>query len=273
MSAVKKQVLLVGGALALSVLLFIAPKTKAHQEQPGEMDVAGMEVPDMKANAEIYLTMAVKSLSGSEADKHDTFMKTGKTDSLMSFWNSRKKPELAAYLFEQSLAESTDAAEWFKAGNRYYYSVQFSKDASARPVLYGSAMRCFDKAVQLDPAFTDARVMLASCYVEGGIAPMKGIAMMREIEKTDSMNLNLQLNFAFFSVRSGQMDKAIERFNKVLRIDSNYTEAYLHLADAYEQLNDKASTINMLTHYAKRSDDPTVVNEVNKYIRQLKASE
>ncbi len=42
---------------------------------------------------------------------------------------------------------------------------------------------------------------------------MKGIALLRDVEKTDSNNVKLQLTFAFFSVKSQQWDKAIKRFN------------------------------------------------------------
>jgi lipopolysaccharide biosynthesis regulator YciM len=113
--------------------------------------------------------------------------------------------------------------------------------------------------------------MLASCYVEGSEDPMEGIKRLREIEKTDSNNVKLQLTFAFFSVKSGQLDKAISRFNKVIAIDSNYIEAYLHLADAYEQKNETDKTIKMLEKYSAKTTDVTARIEINKYIEQLKS--
>jgi lipopolysaccharide biosynthesis regulator YciM len=101
---------------------------------------------------------------------------------------------------------------------------------------------------------------------------MKGITLLREIERTDSNNVKLQMSFAFFSVKSGQLDKAIQRFEKVLQVDSNYIEVYLHLADAYEQLNQTQKSIVMLQQYAKRTPDLTAKVEVNKYIKQLQES-
>jgi Tfp pilus assembly protein PilF len=84
------------------------------------------------------------------------------------------------------------------------------------------------------------------------------------------MNVKLQLSFAFFSVRSGQLDKAISRFNKVLSVDSNYIEAYLHLADAYSQMNENDKAIEVLKKYASKTPDITAKMEVNRYIEQLK---
>ena len=100
---------------------------------------------------------------------------------------------------------------------------------------------------------------------------MKGITLLKEIEKTDSSNVKLQLTFAFFSVKSGQIDKAIKRFNKVLEIDPLFIEAYLHLADAYEKQGDKNKNIEMLTKYANLTEDAMAKQEVLKYIEQLKS--
>jgi tetratricopeptide (TPR) repeat protein len=96
--------------------------------------------------------------------------------------------------------------------------------------------------------------------------------MLREIEKTDSNNVTLQLNFAFFSVKSQQWDKAIKRFEKVLQVDSTYIEAYLHLADAYEQSGQKNKTIEMLEKYKSKTDDAMSRQEIDKYIQQLKSN-
>ena len=99
---------------------------------------------------------------------------------------------------------------------------------------------------------------------------MKGITLLREVEKTDSNNVKLQMSFAFFSVKSQQWDKAIKRFQKVLQIDPLFIEAYLHLADAYEQKGDKSKTIEMLEKYASITEDAMAKQEVLKYIDQLK---
>ena len=78
------------------------------------------------------------------------------------------------------------------------------------------------------------------------------------------------MTFAFFSVKSQQWDRAIKRFNRVLEIDPLYIEAYLHLADAYEQQGQKNKTIEMLEKYASVTDDAMAKIEVQKYIEQLK---
>jgi tetratricopeptide (TPR) repeat protein len=190
-------------------------------------------------------------------------------DSLIGFWDRSKRPDLASFYSEEVAKRSNTAKLWFNAGNRYYYAVQFSQDKTEIPVLYQCALRCFNKGLKLDPTNTDAKIMQASCYVEGTSEPMEGVSRLREIEKTDSNNVKLQLTFAFFSLKSGQLDKAVRRFKKVIAVDSSYIEAYLHLADAYERKGDKKETIASLKKYVSLVDDVTIKTEIQSYINEL----
>jgi len=272
MSARTTQIILVIGALILFVLLFIAPKiappkTGGNSENGTKQQVSA----DNNASIEIYKTLAIKNLEPNQAKLLNQLENEKKTDSLVMFWDKLKRPDIAAVYVEQKALSAKDSSMfWFKAGDRYYYSIQFTQDKTEVPLLYQCAMRCYSKGLKINPRDTDSRIMLASCFVEGTQDPMQGISMMREIEKTDSNNVKLQLSFAFFSVKSGQLDKAITRFKKVLAVDSNYIEAYLHLADAYEQLGKTENTIEVLKKYGAKTTDVTAKVEIAKYIEQLK---
>ncbi len=276
MSPKHVKIVLSGGALVLFVLLFIAPKVVSSKKS--ENDQSGMRPKvdlNLNVTVQMYLDMSVKSLDPSLKSKAAEFTNaSNKTlvyfDSLTQFWDKLKRPDLASYFLEQKANKTKVASDWFTAGNRYYYSVQFTNDETERPLLFQSAIRCFKNGLKLDPTNTDSKIMMASCYVEGTEAPMEGISLLKEVEKKDSNNVKLQLTFAFFSVKSGQVDKAITRFNKVLSLDSTYIEAYLHLADIYEQQNKLDKTIEALKKYASKTNDPTSKVEVEKYIKQLK---
>ena len=269
MSAGKTRVLLLLVALALFVLLFIAPRTKPAEAGKRTESPSAAAMGNIRS-VELYRDMALKTLELKQKEQHDSFLKEKRFDSLQAFWTRAKRQDLSALAAEYNAISTGKASDYFTAGTRYYNSVRFTDDESERPVLYQAAIRSFSEGLKKEPGNSDARIMIASCYVEGGQEPMKGIRLLQEVEKTDSNNVKLQLSFAFFSVKSGQLDKAIYRFKKVLQIDSTYIEAYLHLADAYEQKQDTEGTIKMLEQYALRSDDVTARLEVNKYIDQLK---
>lgn len=269
MSSSKIRLILLSFTILLTVLLFIAPRIAPKTETASKPVRSGSGA-DMTAGIEQYLKMAEKTLKPDELQQTAQMLSNKQNDSLVFFWDKRRRPDIAAYYTEAIAKAGNKPESWLKAGNRYYNAVQFCKDQTEIPLLYGSAMRCFSKALEMQPDNTEAKIMLASCYVEGTQDPMKGISMLREVEQKDSNNVKLQLSFAFFSIRSGQFDKAISRFEKVLKADSTYIEAYLHLADAYEQQGEKAKTIEMLEQYAKRTPDPMEKAELNKYIQQLK---
>jgi tetratricopeptide (TPR) repeat protein len=270
MSAKKIQLVLIISALVLFVLLFIAPKTAPKSEEDSMPASSERGMVSTDGNLEVYLNMALKNLAPALRQEFDKLKALNAYDSLAVKWARLKRPDLAASCMEELARHKKNAEAWINTGNRYYYSVQFIQDKTEIPVLYQCAMRCFKNGLELDPKNTDARIMLASCYVEGSTDPMEGIKRLREIEKTDSNNVKLQLTFAFFSVKSRQLDRAIRRFDKVLQIDSTYIEAYLHLAEAYEQLGETEKTVEMLQKYSSRTEDVTARLEINKYIQQLK---
>jgi cytochrome c-type biogenesis protein CcmH/NrfG len=270
----KTQIGLLITAVVLFVLLFVAPKTHT-----GELKAKGSESKPAEtvASIESFITMATKSLKPEEKSTYDALLasaKSSKVDtayvSVVEFWDKQKRPDFASYFVEQIAEKKQTSLAYSKAGDRYYYSVRFIKDNNEIPALYQSAIRCYEKAIEKDAKNVDAKIQLAACFVEDGKDPMKGIGLLREVEKTDSNNVKLQLTFAFFSVKSQQWDKAIKRFNKVLEIDPLYIEAYLHLADAYEQQGQTNKTIEMLEKYASVTDDAMAKKEVLKYIEQLK---
>ncbi len=268
----KTQLGLIAVSIILFVLLFIAPKVSSSKKidalPPVQSEVASIET---------FLSMALKSLKTEEKTTYDTLMNHAQkstTDSayknIVQFWDKQKRPDFAAYFVEKIASKKQTTESYTLAGDRYYYAVRFIKDNNEVPALYKAAQSCYQKAIDLDAKNTEAKIQLASCYVETGQDPMKGIGLLKEIEKVDSNNVKLQLTFAFFSVKSGQLDKAITRFNNVLRIDPLYIEAYLHLADAYEQQGKTDKTIEMLEKYATVTDDAMAKSEVLKYIEQLK---
>lgn len=271
----KKQIAVISGSVILIVLLIFAntrpPVSENKKEMSGHAGTTdNTSISSLVENAKNALNAGQKLTFEkleeglkSSPDKKLVFEK------IINQWDSLRQPAIAAYYMEQEAIAMGTEKNWNEAGNRYYMATRFAKD-NEKPMLYNKAIECFEKTVELNPKNVEAKISLGACYVEGSSNPMKGVGMLREIEKTDSNNVNLQLNFGFFSEKSGQWDKAISRFNKVLKIKPDYIEAYLHLADAYEQKGDKTKAIESLEKYITLVDDATVKTEVQNYINKLK---
>jgi len=272
----KKQIFFIFGSAFLIVLLFLAntkfSNKKGDQKLPeneglvnANNDSLGFLVEQAKLSLNEGQRVAFDKMEGnlkSSEPKEASFIQ------IIRFWDSLRRPAIAAYYKEKSAFVISTEENWLEAGNRYFSATRFVKETE-KQMLFIKAMACFNKTLEIAPNNVEAKINLGACYVEGSSDPMKGIGILREVEKIDSNNINLQLNFAFFSGKSGQWDKAIARFNKVLKIQPDYIEAYLHLADAYEQKGDKANAIISLEKYSALIEDVTIKAEVRSYIKKL----
>jgi len=61
----------------------------------------------------------------------------------------------------------------------------------------------------------------------------------------------------------------VRRFKTVLRLDPAYIEAYLHLADAYQQQGRIDQAREALSAYAGLTPNPAEREEIKNYINQL----
>ncbi len=264
---------LVGSALLIVLLLFAKTKLPNNKE---DIKISDHVNPNLVAITSL-IDLAKKGLNANQKAIIEKLEEATKSSSdkkhafenIINQWDSLRQPLVAAYYTEQEAVASPIEKNWEAAGNRYYAAIRFVKEAE-RPLLFDKAIECFEKTLELNPKNNEAKINLAACYVDGSANPMKGIGMLKEVEKTDSNNVNLQLNFAFFSEKSGQWDRAIARFQKVLRIKPDFIEAYLHLADAYQQKGDKLKAIESLEKYVTLVDDVTIKTEIQDYINKLK---
>lgn len=272
-SVTTKQLAVIAGIIIIIVLLLFANTKLPPKEEKGPMSEnagnGGSDIATLVKNAEMALPdgqkQTVNQLAEAVTKAED---KKAAYERVINTLDSIRQPLLAAHYMELAAIASPTEKNWEEAGNRYYVTTRFLTEAD-KPALYKKAMECFEKTLQINPDNVEVKINLASCFVEGSADPMKGVTMLKEIEKTDSNNVNLQLSFAFFSEKSGQWDKAIARFKKVLKIKPDFIEAHLHLADAYERKGDKDAAIESLKAYMAEVDDVTIKTEVQNYINQL----
>lgn len=62
--------------------------------------------------------------------------------------------------------------------------------------------------------------------VRSGENPMEGIMLLREVLEEDSVNVPAIYWLGMFSVQSGQLEKAEERFESVIELDPEYVDAH-----------------------------------------------
>jgi lipopolysaccharide biosynthesis regulator YciM len=99
---------------------------------------------------------------------------------------------------------------------------------------------------------------------------MDGIMLLRKVVSKDSSYIDAQVQLGMFAIQSGQTEKALERFNKIIKIKPDYIQAYIYLGQIYADMGKKEQAIEMLELYMKKSNDNTINQQVEQFINELK---
>lgn len=195
-------------------------------------------------------------------------------DSIITFYDLIRKPVGSSYYALQRAEKTNNTDHWTEAGERFLLNAKYMGSQAQKTNWFGEARICFEKAIELDPDDLEIQVDLGVCLIEGasflGTPPMEGIGILKGVEQKDPNNIKALINLGYFSIKSGQFDKAEERFNQVLKIDDKYAEAYLYLADLHErQKNYNAAIADLENFKSIISDEPEKVKEVDAYILEL----
>lgn len=124
-----------------------------------------------------------------------------------------------------------------------------------------------EEAAAITPA--KARTMEAVALVQGQ-DPMRGIMMLREIAEQEPDNAEAHWQLGLFSVQSGQMEKALERFKKVRDLDAEgFPDVWFYLGRTYATLDSTDQAIACLHRYRELVDDTAITRVVDGFLLEL----
>lgn len=116
----------------------------------------------------------------------------------------------------------------------------------------------------------EAKIAKATELVEHGQNPMQGITLFREILEEDPENIEVHYRLGMFSLQSGQLDKAVMRFEKVVGMKNpTYPDALFYLGQAYQGLGENGKAIDAYTKYKVTTTDTVVIHGVDRLINEL----
>lgn len=129
----------------------------------------------------------------------------------------------------------------------------------------------FERSLKINPGNDSAKVGLGATLLYGGLeAPMTGIAMIREVAEKDSTNAYAQLTLGEASLMSGQLDKAVERFQRVYRLQPANLQAILLLADTHERMNKTEEAVQWYQKALPLARNAAMKKEIEKRVSDLK---
>lgn len=185
-------------------------------------------------------------------------------------WQQHKLLPIAAFYYAKSAKLDNSEKKLNFAGQLFLDLLHDAGSAGVQVWEGQQAIACFERSLELNPNNDTVKLAMAAGYIEGTGELMQGVQILRGIvaEKPDNIPANLMLGK--MSIQSGQFDKAISRFEKVLSVEPNNTEAMYFLAEAYKSKGDKQKAIELFTKCKQLVNKPDFSKDVDQYINSFK---
>ncbi len=239
-------------AISAAVILFIAmyfgcdtnpDKHKTIEKQRLEnavsTDISALLM-DAKKDLAPGEGSAVLSLEMELNNTRDNSDKANAYKELSSAWYKLNKPAIAGYYAEQvALLENNEEA-WSIAGTSFSICVQRETEPKVRSYCTDKAISALENAASLNPDNLQHAVNLALVYAENPPSenPMKGILMLIELNKQNPDNVQVLNQLGRLAIKTGQLEKAVERLSRAVKVDPENPTSNCLLGKAYEAMND-----------------------------------
>lgn len=267
------RTVLIAGSALLAFLIYLAPS----QLNPGnEVQTESEEVKVAADDDEALLMAAKAALDSLQRNRlaemeQGSGIQEGDTTSLRNmglFWDTVGVPAASAIWFSRKAEKAGGERDHLEAAYRFFDAFRLAPDSGLKAEFVRRAIGHYTRVLELNPGNLNAKTDLGACYAEGTAEPMKGIMMLREVVATDPKHEMAQYNLGMLSVKSGQLDKAIDRFKTVLEINPGRSEVHYHLGNVWLQKGDTATAV---TEYEQFIKVATVdVSDLIRFVETLK---
>lgn len=254
----KPQFIVILFALALiSIIYFFAPRYKQSPDQLAKISVDNQDITSNSIIDGATVNLSPEQKISLLTIQNQLKKATTTIDSITAykrisrFWadSAQKMGPYLYYTYSAALLENSEKSLTFAA----QLLVDNLTNPEAPPALLkwmaGNAKALLDKALVINPNNDSAKINLGACYLFGNISdnPMQGILKVKEVVDKNPHNTYGQMILALGGKKSGQYEKAIERFILVLKDQPNNIEAMVNLAESYELSNQKQLALEWYT--------------------------
>jgi tetratricopeptide (TPR) repeat protein len=191
---------------------------------------------------------------------------------LARFWkdSGRAFAPFAWYTAEAARLENSEKSLTF-AARLFLEGVKNENNPQLKQWEANQAKDLFERSLKINPVNDSNQVNLGAVYLYGGLAsPMEGIGMIRKVVEKDSTNTYAHMTLGDASLMSGQLDKALERYKTVARLEPDNLEAIFRVAEIYERMEKPKDAVTWYSKSLPYIEIPGLKSEVENRIKQLK---
>jgi tetratricopeptide (TPR) repeat protein len=272
----KAQILIIAILLAMvGVLVYLNFKTPAIN--PAELVQTESKTPRV-FDLDRYLNGIMDSIPQASASYlanliHDALVDTGNIYpklKLARTYDSLGFPLASGYYYQLIAHKLNDENSWYRAGFNFYEAAATASDTAMQEYATAKSIEAFEKVTAINPNNIEAKNALAICYVKGDMDVMKGVQLLKDVLRIDSTNIDANYTLGVLSMRSGQMDKALIRFQTLTRLQPFNAEFYYYLGECYLGLGNKPEAIKAFETFKQLVPDEEAKKSISVTINNLK---
>lgn len=193
-------------------------------------------------------------------------------EALSNFWrdSAHAFTPFIYYLGEKAKLENSEKSLNF-AAHSMLEELRGISDPALKSWMANQANELFKKSLVLNPNNDSTIIGQGSTFFFGAKgAPMEGIMNIRKVAEKNPDNVFAQFMLGYGGLISGQNEKAIERFKKVIALDPENTEAVFLLAEIFEREGNKKEAIVWYQKGLINVKNPELVKALEEKINSLK---
>lgn len=174
----------------------------------------------------------------------------------------------AAFFMAQAAAMNPSAEQYRRTADLYYEAYTFALDAGKESEMGLRARTYYDSVLVLSPSDLDSKARQAMTYLSGD-NPMQGIFQLREIIQENPKHQLTLYNLGLLSLQSGQYEKAVTRFEKLVRLYPENIEGQFYLGVAYLESGSREKGVKQLEKTRSLTNDPGIQSAVAEYLNNV----
>ena len=266
--------------LLLGSLYFLAPRSSKDQKAIANNTTENQSVTNQsiiesaKTNLTAEQKIALLSIENQLTRSKNASDSLTFTIKLAKFWadSANRLAPYLYYTYSAALLENSEKSLTFAAQQIINNLITPDAPPALLPWMAGNAKVLLEKALEMNPNNDSATINLGACYLFGNISdnPMQGILKVKQVVDKNPKNAYGQFILALGGKKSGQYDKAIERFLIVIQEQPSNLEAMVQLAECYELANKKEEAIKWYTKVKDMVNIPDAQSALSKRIKELK---
>ncbi|GAB3327422.1 hypothetical protein GCM10027299_28020 [Larkinella ripae] len=187
---------------------------------------------------------------------------------LIQAYRKVSRYDSAAHVAEELVKLAPTEANLLRTGDLYYEAYGFAVDNQKLANLGKKTREFYQKALDGNPNLLAAKANMAMTYVTTE-TPMQGIMLLRDVLKEDPTNELGLFNMGLLSMRSGQYNRAVERFQAILSSHPDNTKAQFYLAISLSEMGRKDEARQLLAKVKTREKDPTIQAAIKELEQNL----